>query len=144
MPIIVTECGPTDPSGDGNLYKNEIKSNSIENYSAKISNITYAGEAVTPAKLKEYISSNNATISVAKDTETTETLTYGTDSSTGDYYIVTDAAELASITGATAIAGANNEPSIGEAYVYIHGNLYCWIFVIDGFCCFIYTQKLYL
>jgi len=101
----------------------EIKSNSIENYTVKMSDVTYSGVAVTPGTLKNYIENGTVTLSVAKNSETTETLTYGTDSTNGDYYIVTDTSELANITGETAIAGSNDTPTVGGAYFYIKGNL---------------------
>lgn len=124
----VTYTNNVDPSTDGNTavatytitntnfvtktitFTYTIKTNSIENFDAELSDFVYDGTAITAAEVKSAIEAGTATLTLSSENKE---LTYGT-----DYSIVTSAP-----SDLTDYVGSNDAPSTGEAYIYVKGNL---------------------
>ena len=117
-----------DPSTDGNTavatytitntnfvtktitFTYTIKTNSIENFDAELSDFVYDGSAITAEEVKSAIEAGTATLSLSSENKK---LTYGS-----DYTILTSAP-----SDLTDYVGSNDAPSTGEAYIYVKGNL---------------------
>ncbi|SFO56584.1 Ig-like domain (group 2) [Pseudobutyrivibrio sp. JW11] len=117
-----------DPSTDGNTavatytitntnfvtktitFTYTIKTNSIENFDAELSDFVYDGTDITAGEVKSAIEAGTATLSLSSENKE---LTYGS-----DYTILTSAP-----SDLTDYVGSNDAPSTGEAYIYVKGNL---------------------